>query len=198
MSENLFAIDGRTSEGKSTVINVRTEEDFIQKGKITKLEVVEDKNWMSVEFTNDKGMTSSKNFFFPTDRGNAEQYAKDVKTFMGNIANIGRRFKGSSYAVTGTSAVDVAKKMVKDIAPLLNSKEFYCLMELNRSKKDDKIYTNVGSYSPFSDTGKDLYISAKQKALLVEKLNYKNSDVKPDADKPVEFKTTDAASDLPL
>ena len=67
MTENLFSVDATTSEGKSTIINVRSEADFIQKGKITKLEIVEDKGWMAVEFTNDRGLTSNKNFFFPKD-----------------------------------------------------------------------------------------------------------------------------------
>ena len=197
MSENLFAIDGRTSEGKSTVINVRTEEDFIQKGKITKLEIPEDERWLHVEFTNDKGLTANKNFFFPKDNGDAEKYKTSVRIFMGNIANIGRKYKGGDYSVTGNSAVEVARKMIKDVAPMLNGKEVYCLMELNEGK-DGKIYTNVGAFGPFSETGKDIFVSQKQKEMLVRKLNYKNSDVKPDADKPVEFKTTDAASDLPF
>jgi len=87
--------------------------------------------------------------------------------------------------------------MIKDVTPILNGKEVYCLMELNEGK-DGKIYTNVGAFGPFSETGKDIFVSQKQKEMLVRKLNYKNSDVKPDADKPVEFKTTDAASDLPF
>ena len=189
MTENLFSVDATTSEGKSTIINVRSEADFIQKGKITKLEIVEDKGWMAVEFTNDKGLTSNKNFFFPKDNGDAEKYAKAVKFFMGNIANIGRRYKGTDYKVSGIDALDVAKKMVKDVTSLLN-KEVFCLMELNEGK-DGKIYTNVGSFSPLSDTGKDLFITDKQRKLLEKKLNWKGDDAKPDVDTQAPATTAD-------
>ena len=180
MTENLFSFDEKTSEGKSTNINVRSLEDFIHKGKVTKIEIPDDERWVHVEFTNEIGQTANKNFFFPKDNGDAEKYAKSVKFFMQNMANIGRRYMGTEYKVSGTSCVDVARKVLKDVATRLNSKEVFCLMELNKSKTDDKIYTNIGSFSPLSDTGKDLFITEKQKQLLAEKLAFK--PITPDSD----------------
>lgn len=77
------------------------------------------------------------------------------------------------------------------ITPKLNNVTLFCAMELN--KGDKGIFTNVGSFSPFSLTGEDITIMSKQKDLLKEKLAYK-----PDADKPVEFKPGEKKDDLPF
>ena len=181
----LFSINESTSEGTgSKSINVRSEADFIQQGKITKYELSDDKKYINIEFTNTKNQTANKRLYLPKDEsGYADQdkYKKAISIFMGNMANVSRKFMGDTYKCDGDSVIQVVEKVIKDITPRLNNVTLFCVMELN--KGDKGIFTNVGSFSPFSLTGGDIVIMAKQKDLLKEKLAYK-----PDTDKPVEFK----------
>ena len=175
-----FGFDNTTTEGKfeKKYVTIDKIEDFVQKGKISKLEIPEDQRWLHVEFTSESGGTTNKNFFFPQDTGDKEKYDKSVKFFLANMANIGRRYKGTNYAVSGNTLLEVAQKVIRDITPLLN-KPVYCLLELNEGK-DGKIYTNVGSFSPFSDNGTDLFVTQKQKDMFAKKGSYKpDTDVKP-------------------
>lgn len=191
----LFSINESTSEGTgSKSINVRSEADFIQQGKITKYELSEDKRFINIEFTNTKNQTANKRLYLPKDEsGYADQdkYKKAISIFMGNMANVSRKFMGDTYKCDGDSVIQVVEKVIKDITPRLNNVTLFCAMELN--KGDKGIFTNVGSFSPFSLTGEDIVIMAKQKELLKEKLAYK-----PDADKPVEFKEGKKNDDLPF
>ena len=191
----LFSIDSNTSEGTgSKSINVRSEADFVQQGKITKYELSDDKKYINIEFTNTKNQTASKRLYLPKEESSydsGDKYKKAISIFMGNMANVSRKFMGDTYKCEGDSVASVAEKVIRDITPKLNNVTLFCAMELN--KGDKGIFTNVGSFSPFSLTGEDITIMSKQKDLLKEKLAYK-----PDTDKPVEFKTMPDSSGLPF
>ena len=55
--ENLFVIDSTTNEGTSKSIFINSEADFVQQGKITKLELSEDNKFYMVNFTNKAGQS---------------------------------------------------------------------------------------------------------------------------------------------
>jgi hypothetical protein len=184
MSEsNPFVIDETTQEGGAKYITVNKVEDFIQPNlKVTKLEIPEGANYIDIEAANSGGLVVGKRLYFPKakeDYSDEKKYLNAVKIFMGNMACIGRRFMGESYKATGTTAMEVAKKVIVDVTPKLGTKTVYGLLEL-REGSDGKLYSNLDSYKPFSDDGKDLTVSAKQIQLLREKLS--TSSVKPDAD----------------
>ena len=190
----LFSIDASTSEGTgSKSINVRSEADFVQQGKITKYELSDDKKYINIEFTNTKNQTANKRLYLPkgeSEYTDGDKYKKAISIFMGNMANVSRKYMGESYVCNGDSAVQVAEKVIRDISTKLNNVTLFCAMELN--KGDKGIFTNVGSFSPFSLTGEDITIMGKQKDLLKEKLAYK-----PDAEKPT-FKEQENNSGLPF
>lgn len=191
----LFSIDTNTSEGTgSKTINVKSEADFIQQGKVTKYELSEDKKYINIEFTNTKNQTANKRLYLPKDASeyqDQDKYKKAISIFMGNMANISRKYMGDTYKCDGDTLLQVVERVIRDIQPKLNNVTLFCAMEL--SKTDKGIYTNVGSFSPFSVTGEDIVIMQKQKDLLKEKLAYK-----PDTDKPVEFKSMPNSSGLPF
>jgi len=174
MAENLFVINEGTSEGTSKNINVREEVDFIQQGKLTKYELSEDNRYIQIEFTNTRGQVSNRRMYLPKDASeyqSDDKYKKAISIFMGNMANVSRKYMGDTYTTQGNTALEIAIKVIKDITPKLSTVVLFCLMELNETDKG--IFTNVGSFSPFSMTGSDLVVSKKQKDLLQKKLAYK-------------------------
>lgn len=199
--ENLFVIDSTTNEGTSKSIFINSEADFVQQGKITKLELSEDNKFYMVNFTNKAGQSLKydKRYYLPKDKSeyaDEEKYKKAVQIFLSNMANLGRKFKGEDYKVEGSSALDVALKVIGAVKPLLN-KEIFAFFELE--KKDKGIFPNLGSFSPFGTIKEELMvkINAKQKELLEEKRNYKTS---PDSDgTAVSFnETPKPTDDLPF
>lgn len=193
----LFSIGTDSAEGSQVnkSINVKSEDDFIQEGKITKYELSDDNRYIKIEFANTKGQTSNGSAWLPkaeSDYSDADAYKKAVTGFMNNMTNISRKLISDTYTCDGRDAVDVATKVINAVSSKLASKTVFCKMDLNKSK-DGKIYTNVSSYSPFAFSKEDIFISNKQKDLLKEKLAYR-----PDAEKTAEFKTMPDSSGLPF
>lgn len=192
----LFSITADSSDnqvGKNIVI--KSEADFIQEGKITKYELAESEKFIRVEFTNTKGQVASGSAWLPNEEStykSQEDYKKAVTGFMNSMINVSRKVINETYTCEGNNALDVAKKIIRDISQKLPSKQIFCKMMLKKGS-DGKIYTNIYSYSPFTFDINDRFVSEKQKDLLKEKLAYK-----PDTDKSVEFKTMPDSSGLPF
>jgi len=181
MSDNLFVIDSTTNEGSgSKNIVIYGEADFIQECEITKYELSADKLYIQAEVVNKQGKTSNARYYLPKAKESYEtedKYKTAVRIFLGNMANIARKFKGEDYKVEGKDALDVAEKVIAAITPMLKGKKLFVLFELTENSKG--IFSRIGSFSPFANNAKDLIISQKQKDLLEKR---KNGTTKPDAE----------------
>lgn len=184
MSDNVFVIDENTSEGGKN-ISIFEEKDFIQLCEITKYELDPEEKYINCEVKNERGKISTKRFYLPKDKSeypDEKKYTSAVRTFVSNMANIARRFKGKDFKVEGKNALDMAQKVISIVHPILATKKVHVLFELN--KGDRGTFTNVSSFSPFADDAKDLTISAAQKVLLHEFRSGKSSGVEADVDTP--------------
>ena len=180
MSENLFVIDNTTSEGRSKNISIYGTNDFIQQCEVTKYELSDDKTYIQAEVVNGQGKVSNARYYLPKDKDKYEtedKYKVAVRIFLGNMANVARKYKGEDFKIEGSSALDVAEKVIVAIKPLLKGKKLFVLFELTENTKG--IFTRIGSFSPFANKAEDLIISQKQKDLLEKK---KTGGAKPDAD----------------
>jgi len=148
-------------------IVVKSETDFIQCGKIT--EIKSEENYYNIVFTSLQGKTAEKRLYHPKEDN---EMSKDI--FLRFCTNILNRFN-INEEIKANTPIEFANKVFSLVNPLLRTKEVYCLVELSESK-DGKIYTNIGSFSPFADKEDDLYVSKKQKDLLAKKQSYKPSD----------------------
>jgi len=186
MSEtNPFVIDETTEEGGgSKYIQIVEEKDFIQTDVlVTKFQLSEDAKYIEVEVTNSKGQAASRRWYLPKEESEypeKKKYLNAVKVFMGNMANISRKYMGESYKVTGNTAAEIANKVISDITPKLDKVKVAVLLELN--EVDKGIFTNIGSFAPFSVDGSDLAVDGKQRLLLQKKLI--SLSAKPDSDLP--------------
>lgn len=177
MSENLFVIDSTTSEGGSKNIIIYEEQDFIQQCKITKYTLSDDNKYIDIEVKNLQGKVCNSRMYLPKEKSEyatEEKYNNAVRIFLGNMANIARKFKGEDYKVEGRDAIEVVTKVIRDITPFLNSKTVYVLFEL--TENDKGIFTRIGSFSPFGEKESDLKVSVKQKTLLHKKNNMSKFD----------------------
>lgn len=205
---NPFIIDEKTSEGGSKNISIRTVEDFIQKGKITLFKLSDDQKFIEVNFANVQGQTFkyNKRFYLPKDASeydSTEKYAKAIQIFMGNMANVARKIKGEDYKVEGTSALDVAKKVITAVSQSIGSKEIFCFIELEEKKDNGGIWPSIGSFSPFGNTKEDLLskVNSKQKDLLSKRDREfeANKNATPDEDRiPSGDDFKNASADLPF
>jgi hypothetical protein len=173
---NPFVINETSSEGneQSKNITIKTEQDFIQKGKITQYSLSEDGKYIEVNFTNDKGQNFrfGKRYYLPKEKAeydSEDKYNKAIQIFMNNMVNVARKIKGENFKVEGTSAKDVANKVITAVNSGMNSKEIYAFIELE--DKDKGIFPNLGNYSPFGNTREDLLgkVTSKQKELLAKR-----------------------------
>ena len=195
MSENLFVIDENSNDGTSKYIGIRNEDDFIKFGKLTKYAISEDGKYIEANFTTKDGLSLrfDKRYNLPISKENyksEEKYNKAVQIFLNNMVNIGKKFKGDTYKVSGTDALDLAKKVIADITPLMKTKDIWAFFELEEKEKG--IFPNLGSFSPFGNTKEELVgkVTSTQKNLLEKR---KTGGAKPDAD--VKFDTTAKPSD---
>lgn len=193
----MFGFDETTSEGTGGKnIVVKEEGDFIQDNcTVTKFELSTDEKYIDVEIENANGKTSNKRIYLPkatSEYTTPEKYKKAVEVFGGALANISRRYKGEAYKASGSTAIEVTKKVITDIKPLLARVPVRVKLEL-REGPTGGIFTNIASFGPFEDMNKKsaFVINNDQKLLLAKKNAYK-----PDAETSNADVTTPSTDDI--
>lgn len=186
MSTNPFVIDSNTQESSGgKYIQIYEEKDFIQGNcTLTTLELSSDNRYIQLEVTNPTGQIANKRMYLPKTKSEyvgEDKFMNAVKVFMGNVANLARRYKGEAYTASGANALEIAQKLIADVTPMMSMKKVAVSLELVESP-DGKMYTNIGSFAPFADTTETLTVEPKQKLLLAKKLAQATAAVTPDTD----------------
>ncbi len=192
---SIIVLDDSIRE-RSDYLSINSENDFIQKVKISRFEISTDGTYYELEVTNDGGYKCSSRFYLPKnekDYDSPEKFQGAKNIFLRNLNNILKRFY-ESVKIEATDFVSLTKNVIEKVRPFLNKKDVYVLLELNETS--DGIFTRIARYSPFASDPKVLKVPNQQ----IELLKKKNSVV-PDNEFMITPKSEDekkSKGDLPF
>lgn len=162
-------IDSNVKE-RTDAILIREESDFVQLCTVKRVSLSEDKKYYEVEVENENGFTNTSRFYLPKneeDYATKDKYVMATNIFVRNVANLYRRYAGPTATIEANDFVELIEKVIHKITPVLHTKKFYVMFELN--KNDKGIFTRIAGIAPFADKKEDLIVSRKQLNLLKEK-----------------------------